>query len=242
MPHFFLDILNERKVLEDPDGQAFADLDAAMTEAVASARDLVAHGIMRNEDMSGRSFVIRDENSETVATVPFRDTLPGTLSGSSLPGSDQLATFSTDLERLVEEHDRTLGEGERHFRGLIEALPAAIYTTDAAGRITFYNEAAVALAGRRPALGMDQWCVTWRLYRPDGTRMPHDQCPMAIALKENRPVRGTESLAERPDGTRVSFMPFPTPLRDASGALVGAVNMLVETAHHSRAEERISLH
>src|SRR5215210_1358709 len=84
MPHFFLDILNERKVLEDPDGQAFADLDAAMTEAVASARDLVAHGIMRNEDMSGRSFVIRDENSGTVATVPFRDTLPGTLSGSSL--------------------------------------------------------------------------------------------------------------------------------------------------------------
>src|SRR5829696_3846217 len=242
MPHFFLDILNERKVLEDPDGQAFADLGAAMTEAVASARDLVAHGIMQNEDMSGRSFVIRDENSGTVATVPFRDTLPGTLSGSSLHGSDQLAAVSPDLERLVAEHDRTFGEGERHFRDLIEALPAAIYATDAAGRITFYNEAAVALAGRRPALGMDQWCVTWRLYRPDGTRLPHDQCPMAIALKENRPVRGTESLAERPDGTRVSFMPFPTPLHDASGALVGAVNMLVETAHHSRAEERISRH
>src|SRR5215218_308443 len=86
MPRFYLDVLNGNQVLEDPDGQAFADLDAAMSEAVASARDLVAHGIMQNEDMSGRSFVIRDENSETVATVPFRDTLPGTLSGSSLHG------------------------------------------------------------------------------------------------------------------------------------------------------------
>jgi hypothetical protein len=50
----------------------------------------------------------------------------------------------------------------------------------------------------------------------DGTPLPHDQCPMAIALKENRPVRGVEAVAERPDGTRVPFIPFPTPLRDTS--------------------------
>src|SRR4051812_20094903 len=34
MPRFYLDILNGSQVLEDPDGQAFADLDAAMSEAV----------------------------------------------------------------------------------------------------------------------------------------------------------------------------------------------------------------
>jgi len=242
MPRFFLDVLNGREVREDPEGQDFTDLDAVRVEAVASARDLVAHGIMRNEDVSGRSFLIRDENEQTVATVPFRDTLPGTLSDWPPPESDQLATLGTDLERLIEERERALGQGERHFRDLIEALPAAIYTTDAEGRITFYNEAAVALAGRRPEVGRDQWCVTWRLYRPDGTRLPHDQCPMAIMLKENRPIRGVEAVAERPDGTRVPFMPFPTPLHDASGALVGGVNMLVETTHHNRAEDRIGPH
>jgi PAS domain-containing protein len=105
--------------------------------------------------------------------------------------------------------------------------------TDAQGRITYYNEAAVALAGRRPALGQDRWCVTWHLYQPNGTLLPHDRCPMAIALKENRPVQGVEAVAERPDGTRISILPFPTPLHDASGALVGGVNMLVETTHHS---------
>src|SRR5215210_1186128 len=111
MPRFFLDVLNGREVREDPEGQNFTDLDVARVEAVASARDLVAHGIMRNEDVSGRSFLIRDENEQTVATVPFRDTLPGSLSGGPLLGSNQLASLSTDLEWLVSEHDRAPGKG-----------------------------------------------------------------------------------------------------------------------------------
>jgi hypothetical protein len=66
---------------------------------------------------------------------------------------------------------------------------------------------------------------------------------MAIALKENRPIRGVAAVAERPDGTRISVMAFPTPLHDASGALVGGVNMLLETAtRRSRAEDRIGVH
>src|SRR5215212_8733066 len=152
MPRFYLDILNGNQVLEDPDGQAFADLDAAMSEAVASARDLVAHGILRNEDLSGRSMLIRDDAGETVASVPFRSTLPGTLNTSPLPGSDQgvfdeglLASVHADLERLVEDQSRALEEREQNLRDLLEALPAAIYMTDAQGRITFYNQAAVAL-------------------------------------------------------------------------------------------------
>src|SRR3954469_22479909 len=101
----------------------------------------------------------------------------------------------------------------------------------------------MALAGRRPVIGEDQWCVTWRLYQLDGTPLPHDQCPMAIALKENRLIRGTEKIAERPDGTRFSVMPFPTPLHDATGTLVGGVNMLLETTtQHGRAESRIGPH
>src|SRR5688500_12296319 len=98
--------------------------------------------------------------------------------------------------------EQALRDSEQRSRALLEALPAAIYTTDAAGRITFYNQAAVDLSGRRPKLGSDEWCVTWRLYNPDGTPLPHDQCPMAVALKENRPVRDAEAVAERPDGTR----------------------------------------
>ena len=122
-------------------------------------------------------------------------------------------------------------------RELLDALPAAIYTTDAAGRLTYYNAAAVQLAGRMPKIGSDEWCVTWRLYWPDGTPLPHDECPMAVALKTGRPVRGVEAIAERPDGTLVPFMPYPTPLHDASGNVVGAVNMLVDLTERSHAEQ-----
>jgi PAS domain S-box-containing protein len=119
---------------------------------------------------------------------------------------------------------------------VLEALPAAIYVTDAAGRIVFFNQAAAAFAGRTPDLDSDDWCVTWRLLWPDGRPMAHDECPMARALKENRPIRGETAIAERPDGTRVPFMAYPTPLHDASGTLIGAVNMLIDLTERDRAE------
>jgi PAS domain S-box-containing protein len=138
-----------------------------------------------------------------------------------------------DISRRVEA-ERRLAERERWYHGLLEALPTAVYTTDAAGRITFYNEAAAEFWGCRPLIGSAEWCGSWRLYRTDGTPLQHDECPMAIALKERRPVRGAEAVAERPDGTRVPFMPFPTPLFDEEGRLVGGVNMLVDLTRQKR--------
>src|SRR5262244_3691035 len=119
---------------------------------------------------------------------------------------------------------------------LLEALPVAIYTTDADGRITFYNRAAAELWGNHPELGTSHWCGSWRLYWPDGRPLPHDECPMAIALKEGREVRGVEAIAERPDGTRVRFRPYPTPLREPSGALIGAINLLMDITKQHDAE------
>jgi PAS domain S-box-containing protein len=130
---------------------------------------------------------------------------------------------------------------EHRFRDLLNALPAAIYTTDAAGRITYFNEAAADMWGVRPELGTTEWCGSWKLYWPDGTPLPHDQCPMAQALKENRPIRGAEAIAERPDGRRVPFIPYPTPLCDEAGILVGAINMLVDITERKKSEEQQAL-
>jgi len=136
------------------------------------------------------------------------------------------------------ESQRRLLESEQRLQALLAAVPAAIYTTDANGRITYFNEAAVELAGRTPTLGSDEWCVTWKLYNPDGTPLPHDQCPMAVALREGRAIRNAEAVAERPDGTRIPFIPFPTPLRDTSGKVVGAINMLVDISERRQAESQ----
>jgi PAS domain S-box-containing protein len=129
-----------------------------------------------------------------------------------------------------------LRDSRRRLEELLAAIPAAIYTTDAQGKITYFNEAAEQLAGRAPRIGSDEWCVTWKLYRPDGTPLPHDQCPMAIALKEGRPIRNAEAIAERPDGVRIPFIPYPTPMRNAKGEIIGAINMLVDVSERKQAE------
>nr|WP_236952538.1 PAS domain S-box protein [Mesorhizobium loti] len=112
-----------------------------------------------------------------------------------------------------------------------------MYTTDQNGIITYYNRAAADLAGREPQVGKDKWCVTFKLFTTDGKELPHDEGPMAITLKENRPVRNQQAVAQRPDGSFFPFMPYPTPLRDEQGRLVGAVNMLLDLTDRQRAEE-----
>jgi PAS domain S-box-containing protein len=123
------------------------------------------------------------------------------------------------------------------FFQIVKNLPVAVYSTDAAGRITFYNDAAASLWGRHPKLGQDWWCGSWRLYWPDRTPMGHDECPMAITLKTGHAARGVEAIAERPDGTRYPFLAYPTPLRNDKGELVGAVNMLIDITERKRNEE-----
>ena len=127
----------------------------------------------------------------------------------------------------------------RNSDKILQALPVAVYTTDADGHITFYNEAAAELWGVEPELGKSEFCGSWKLYWPDGTPLPHHECPMALALKEQRPITGMEAIAERPDGTRVPFIPFPMPLFDASGTLIGGVNTLVDISERHKAEQRI---
>jgi diguanylate cyclase (GGDEF)-like protein/PAS domain S-box-containing protein len=126
------------------------------------------------------------------------------------------------------------------FAGVLDQLPAAVYMTNAEGRVTYANRAAAQLAGRDARLGEDLWCVTHQLYTSDGAPLAHGDCPMAVALREQRPVRGVEAVLERPDGTRVPFMPFPTPLFGDDGRLVGGFNLLVDISDRKQAEERLA--
>lgn len=142
----------------------------------------------------------------------------------SVPGDSSPAGLARTTDNLSQ------------IRSLIDALPAALYTVDLQGRLTSFNEAAVLLWGRRPVLHVDLWCGSWRLFLPDGTPVVHADCPMAISLREGRAISGAEMIAERPDGTRVSFLAYPTPLRDAQGEIVGAVNMMVDITERRRTD------
>ena len=125
---------------------------------------------------------------------------------------------------------------EPNYKDLLDALPAAVYVTDAEGRLTFYNRAAAEMAGRTPQLGEDRWCVTWRLLTGDGEPLPLEQCPMAVTLKTGEAMRNVDVIAERPTGERMPLMPFPTPIFNADGELAGGLNMVMDITALKKAE------
>jgi PAS domain S-box-containing protein len=162
-------------------------------------------------------------------TLPLETDLALARAGRS---SGLLRVFASGFDSQQEPSDQA---DVASYRAFLEALGVAVYTTDARGRITFFNDAAVRFWGRRPEIG-EEWCGSLHLFHVDGTPMPHDACPMAIALNERRAVRGEEAIVERPDGSRLRFMPFPTPLVDGDGVLIGAVNVLIDVSPQRDAE------
>ena len=121
------------------------------------------------------------------------------------------------------------------WRAVLDQLPAPIYTTDREGAVTYWNQACIDFAGRVPQLGQDRWCVTWQLYTMTGEFMPHAECPMAEAIKTRTRVRDKIAIALRPDGSRVAFRPYPTPLFDPEANFTGAINLLVDVSDEQAA-------
>ena len=132
-------------------------------------------------------------------------------------------TAASSLALLNEE----IKNSEARYRELLFGLPIAVYTCNAEGYIQLYNEAAAELWGTKPLIGKDLWCGSWKIYRQDGTPLPLEECPMALALKEKRPI-SFEILIERPDGSKRHIIPNPQPTFDANGNLSGAINTLID--------------
>jgi PAS domain-containing protein len=97
-------------------------------------------------------------------------------------------------------------ERERDARQLLDVLPTALYTTDAEGRITFYNQAAVEFWGRRPELDREQWCGSLRLFHPGGIPLAHEDCPMAVSLNTACPCAGSKRLPSGPTARAFRFL------------------------------------
>ena len=152
--------------------------------------------------------------------------------------------------RAVGRQERSSGvarrTGEWPFQRLLEKLPAAAYTCDPDGLITYFNPQAVKFWGRAPKLHdpVDRFCGSFKLFATDGAPIAHDACWMALALKMNQEYNGHEIVVERPDGQRLTALAYANPMHDETGTLLGAVNVLVDITERKQAEEQLqaSLH
>lgn len=147
-----------------------------------------------------------------------------------------MTMFATNnAETYLDAVFDALAHGRVERRAVLDALPVPVYLTDPDGLVTYWNRACAEFAGRQPELGKDRWCVTWQIHTTTDELLPHDRCPMAVAIREKREIRGEVAIAMRPDGSRKAFRPYPTPLFDAEGSLIGAVNMLVDVSQEQEA-------
>jgi PAS domain S-box-containing protein len=128
------------------------------------------------------------------------------------------------------------------FRSTLELLPAGAYTCDAAGRITWFNELAALLWGRRPRLDDDavRYCGSMSLLSPHMQPIEHHACWMALALRDRRAYLGQEFVIVRPDHSQVTVLAYATPLMDEDGKLMGAVNILVNISDRKRVEQLLA--
>jgi PAS domain S-box-containing protein len=165
------------------------------------------------------------------------------VEGAVVRGADGRPARLLGITRDITERklaEQRLQESERKSRELLEALPAAVYVTDAVGRITYCNQRAVDLWDTKPKLGVDKWCDLCRFYHADGTLMALEDCPTQIALNGGRIEQGRESILEDRDGTRVPIIHYPTPLHDGAGAIVGVVSIMTDITERQKTERALA--
>jgi PAS domain S-box-containing protein len=178
----------------------------------------------------------RDERYYRLICKRVKHTTSRVFGRASLKGGETMPLVSHLIQAIT-----ALTRGEIEFRSLLENLPAAAYTCDTQGLITYFNKQAVKLWGREPALNdlVDRFCGSFRLFAPDGAPISHDQCWMALALNENKAYNGHEIIIERPDGKRLTVLAYADPFHDEAGNLTGAVNVLVDISDRKLAEDML---
>ncbi len=133
---------------------------------------------------------------------------------------------------------------EARYRVLFDLGPMAVYCCDAEGVIQEYNLRAAELWGRKPVPGdTDQkFCGAFKLLRPDGSLMPHDQSPIADVLRGALPsVCDAEVVIERPDGSQVTVIVNIRPHKDEHEKITGVINCFYDVTQRKQVEDALRL-
>lgn len=126
-------------------------------------------------------------------------------------------------------------ESPRHLYDTIDSLPVAIFSTDADGRLTYFNQACVEFAGYQPTPG-DDWTVRLKLFH-EGKPIPHNENPLVIALGEGRSFRDLELEVQRPDGSIINSFATIDPIRNERGEVAGVTSVFHDITAVKQAEQ-----
>jgi PAS domain S-box-containing protein len=141
--------------------------------------------------------------------------------------------------RALKSAEAKLRTSEQRYKTLFDLVPVAVYTCDANGFIQEYNERAVELWGHDPGRNGEEarFCGSHKIYYPDDRPMPHEEYPLARALRgEKLTPKDLEIVVERPGGEKRHVISAPKVVTDQRGNIVGAINCLFDITERKQAE------
>ena len=108
---------------------------------------------------------------------------------------------------------------------LTDAMSDLVVTCDANGFVTYMNPALRAFLQHDIAshLPPERHPEAYGTYHPDGTLFAPDDLPLQTTRSTGEPQHNVEMLLRRPDGTERLVIWDAQPLRDSTGALLGAM-------------------
>ncbi len=103
---------------------------------------------------------------------------------------------------------------------IVQSVPYGIFTVDQAGRITFFNQAAEQITGRKAEKAIGQPC-----HKVFQTELCNTQCPLQESVRTGLSVRDREVSIRTAQGEQRAVAVSTAALRDDSGRVIGGVEM-----------------
>ena len=213
--------------------------DVNSCDFMAGSDDLRQHAELGIRAAQSTPLISR--NGHLLGMISTHWLTPYMPSEAELRQFDILARQAADLIE-GKQAEEALRKSEEHYRILFDLGPVAIYSCDSSGVIEDFNRRAAQLWGRTPARGDtdERFCGSYKLFRPDGSFLPHEQCPMAdVVSGKVSAVHDTEVFIERPDGSGVTVIVNILPLTNERGEITGAVNCFYDISDRKQAEKAL---
>ena len=103
-------------------------------------------------------------------------------------------------------------------------LAMPVFVVDEDGTLAYYNESAEELLGQRyeetGQIPLGAWGNLWSPTDADGRPVPPEELPLAVAVRDRRPVQGNVSI-RRSDGADRDLTITALPLESADGSHLG---------------------
>ena len=187
------------------------------------------------EDVKTRRFTQRDLDLLTLfanhAAIAVENTR---LLEQEKRHAEELTRYSSNLEQLVLERTRRLGESERRFRELSDLLPQIVFEIDKNGSVQYMNRAGFAATGLREE-EFSRGLNAFHFLAP----AEHERATRGIRrVMTGEMVGEREFTVLRRDGTSFPALVYTAPIT-RGGEAVGLRGIAIDITQRKRAEEEL---